>query len=169
MNGNVFWFTGLSGSGKSTLVESIKPNLYTPIVILDGDIVRNGLNKDLGFSIEDRKENIRRIAEVAKIFSNNGIDVMVAFISPTIEIRKMAKTIIGKKFKEIYVKCSYDECKNRDVKGLYAKVERGEIKNFTGKDSPYEAPDYPDLILDTEIFDLKSCILDFLHKFYPHC
>ena len=141
--GKVLWFTGLSGSGKSTLanaldkkLNSIKYNTY----ILDGDNVRMGLNKDLGFSPEDRKENIRRISEVAKLFADSGKIVMTAFISPYSDDRDEARKLIGDDFIEIFVNTSIDECIERDTKGLYKKALNGEIKGFTGIDAPYQDP-----------------------------
>ncbi len=141
--GRVLWFTGLSGSGKSTLANALdeklnfkKYNTY----ILDGDNVRMGLNKDLGFSPDDRKENIRRISEVAKLFADSGKVVMTAFISPYITDRNEARNLIGDDFVEIYVNTSLDQCIERDPKGLYKKALNGEIKGFTGIDAPYEEP-----------------------------
>ena len=141
--GKVLWFTGLSGSGKSTLANALdkklnfkKYNTY----ILDGDNVRMGLNKDLGFSAEDRKENIRRISEVAKLFADSGKIVMTAFISPYSVDREEARKLIGDDFIEIFVNTSIDECIKRDPKGLYKKALNGEIKGFTGIDAPYQEP-----------------------------
>ena len=150
----VFWLTGLSGSGKSTIAKTVERSLHDQgliIKVLDGDNIRTGIGKNLGFSLEDRNENIRRIAEVAKLFLNCGVVTICSFISPTYDIRAMARDIIGEEdFFEVYVKASLDACKARDVKGLYAKVERGEIKGFTGVDSPYEAPKKPAVLLETE-------------------
>lgn len=151
---HVFWLTGLSGSGKSTIAKTVERSLHNQgylIKVLDGDNIRSGICQNLGFSIEDRNENIRRIAEVARLFLDCGVITLCSFISPTNEIRNMAREIIGSAdFSEIYVQASLDECKARDVKGLYAKVERGEIKGFTGVDSPYEVPRSPTLSLNTE-------------------
>lgn len=151
---HVFWLTGLSGSGKSTIAKTVERSLHNKgylIKVLDGDNIRSGICQNLGFSIEDRNENIRRIAEVARLFLDCGVITLCSFISPTNEIRNMAREIIGSAdFSEIYVQASLDECKARDVKGLYAKVERGEIKGFTGVDSPYEVPRSPTLSLNTE-------------------
>jgi bifunctional enzyme CysN/CysC len=158
------WMTGLSGSGKSTIAEELL-NHVEGSWILDGDVVRTGLCKDLGFSLEDRKENIRRIAEVSKILNDVGIQTIVPVISPTIEIRKMARDIIGEGFIEIYVSTSLEECERRDVKGLYKKVRAGEIPQFTGITSPYEPPENPDILLDTETLTLEEeirIILDYL-------
>lgn len=152
--GMVFWITGLSGSGKSTVAQHTEAILHEKNVltqILDGDNIRSGLNKNLSFSAEDRIENIRRIAEVAKLFANCGIVTMASFISPTIEIRQMAKEIIGEGlFCEVFINTPLEECENRDVKGLYKKARAGVIKNFTGIDAPYEAPKNPDLEIKTK-------------------
>ena len=151
--GKVLWFTGLSGSGKSTIAQGVERELFSlgyVVQVLDGDNIRTGLNNNLGFSIEDRQENIRRIAEAAKLFAESGIICICSFVSPTIEIRAMAKEIIGiQDFVEIFVDTPLEECERRDVKGLYAKARAGEIKGFTGIDSPYEAPVDPDLIIKT--------------------
>ncbi|WP_051568318.1 adenylyl-sulfate kinase [Crocinitomix catalasitica] len=149
----VFWFTGLSGAGKTTIATNIgstfKENYNYTFNLLDGDILRVGLCGDLGFSVEDRKENIRRVAEVAKLFLNRNISSLCTFISPTNEIRDLAKAIIGEKnFVEIYINTPLTICENRDTKGLYKKVRAGEIKNFTGIDAVYESPISPDYILN---------------------
>lgn len=152
----VLWFYGLSGSGKSTLANALERQMagqsfYT--MLLDGDNVRTGLNNNLGFSDEDRKENIRRVAETARLFLNNGTVTLVSFITPRRELRAMAREIIGPQdFIEIYVKCSFETCSKRDVKGLYAKAAAGGIKHFTGKDSQFEEPAHgeADLVLDTD-------------------
>ena len=141
--GKVLWFTGLSGSGKSTLANALDEKLNSKkynTYILDGDNVRMGLNKDLGFSPDDRKENIRRISEVAKLFADSGKVVMTAFISPYTADRNEARNLIGNDFVEIYVNTSLDQCIERDPKGLYKKALNGEIKGFTGIDAPYEEP-----------------------------
>lgn len=152
--GKVLWFTGLSGSGKSTIAEALERQLFNQgyfVKVLDGDNIRSGINKNLGFSLDDRKENIRRIAEVAKLFLDSGAIVLCSFVSPTIEIRDMAKEIIGQDdFKEIFVDTPLSICELRDVKGLYKKARAGEIKGFIGIDSPFEAPKKPTLILKTE-------------------
>lgn len=140
----VLWLTGLSGSGKSTIAQGLEHRLfaegYFPQV-LDGDNIRTGINNNLGFSLEDREENIRRIAEVAKLYLNSGVIVLCSFISPTKDIRELAQEIIGKEdFLEIFIDTPLEICEARDVKGLYAKARRGEIKGFTGIDSPYETP-----------------------------
>ena len=151
--GKVFWFTGLSGSGKSTIAEAFERRLYTDgyfVKVLDGDNIRSGINKNLGFSIEDRTENIRRIAEVAKLFVDSGVIVLCSFVSPTKEIRQRAKDIIGENdFLEIFVDTPLEICESRDVKGLYKKARAGEIKGFTGIDSPFDAPENPKLRLKT--------------------
>ena len=137
------WMTGLSGSGKSTIAQGLEKKLHQNRIlttILDGDNVRSGINNNLGFSDEDRKENIRRIAEINKLFLQTGIVTINSFVSPTQDIRDLANEIIGDDFYEVYVNASFDECAKRDVKGLYKKALNGEIKNFTGLDAPFEAP-----------------------------
>jgi adenylylsulfate kinase len=157
----VVWFTGLSGSGKSTLANEVSKLLFEhtiKVFTLDGDNTRLGLNKDLGFSLTDRKENIRRVAEVAKLFVDSGTVVLASFISPIEEERSMAKQIIGKEnFIEVFVDCSLEQCEKRDVKGLYAKARAGEIKNFTGIDSPYEKPSNPDITVNTAEQLISEC------------
>ena len=151
--GLMVWFTGLSGSGKSTLAIALERELHKRGVlcrILDGDNIRSGINNNLGFSADDRVENIRRIAEVGKLFVDTGIVTIAAFISPNNKMREMAANIIGRRdFVEVYVSTPLEECERRDVKGLYAKARRGEIKNFTGISAPFEAPTSPDLEIDT--------------------
>ena len=151
--GGVYWLTGLSGSGKSTIATAVERQLFEAgqfVVLLDGDNVRTGLCGDLGFSLEDRRENIRRIAEAAKLFVATGARVLCSFVSPTREIRAMARDIIGSEdFHEVFVNTPLEICESRDVKGLYAKARAGQIKNFTGIDSPYEAPTHPFLDLKT--------------------
>jgi len=150
--GKVIWFTGLSGAGKSTVANALDEVLHKrglKTYILDGDNVRIGLNKDLGFSPEDRKENIRRIAETAKLFADSGTIVLTAFISPYEEDRQQARDIIGDlDFSEVFVDTSLEECERRDPKGLYKKARAGEIKGFTGIDAPYEEPQNPQVVLD---------------------
>jgi adenylylsulfate kinase len=146
------WLTGLSASGKSTLAYALEHQLVDmgkPCYVLDGDNVRHGLNKDLDFSEASRTENIRRIAEVAKLMNDAGLIVITAFISPLRVDRQMAKDIIGEDFKEVYVSTSIDICESRDPKGLYAKARAGKVKHFTGISAPYEAPETPDLMIDT--------------------
>lgn len=154
------WLTGLSASGKSTLAFALEHTLIhaqKPCYVLDGDNIRHGLNKDLGFSQNDRKENIRRIAEVAKLMNDAGLIVITAFISPFRSDREIAKSIIGvDQFKEVYVNTSIQDCEARDPKGLYAKARAGSIKDFTGISAPYEAPDNPDLTLNTAEFPLEQ-------------
>ena len=151
--GLMVWFTGLSGSGKSTVAMSVERELHKRGIlcrILDGDNIRSGINNNLGFSQEDRRENIRRIAEVGKLFVDTGIITLAAFVSPTEELRTLARDIIGAAdFKEIFVATPLEECERRDVKGLYARARRGEVKNFTGISAPFEAPQNPALVLDT--------------------
>lgn len=167
--GVMLWFTGLSGSGKSTVAIALERELQQRGLlcrILDGDNIRSGINSNLGFSAEDRRENIRRIAEVGKLFVDTGIITIAAFISPTEEIRQMAQEIIGKDdFKEIYISTPLEECERRDVKGLYARARRGVVKNFTGISAPFEAPAHPALTLDTSRLPLEESVkrlLEFL-------
>lgn len=154
--GCVVWLYGLSGSGKSTLANQLERRLHEEgllVKLLDGDNVRSGLNRNLGFSDEDRSENIRRVAELAKLFCETGIVTLAAFITPKNELRQLARDTIGDDdFIEIYVKCSFETCSERDVKGLYAKAQAGGVKQFTGKDSVFEEPEaaIPDLVIDTD-------------------
>ena len=163
----VIWLTGLSGSGKSTIANELAYILQQEgklAYILDGDNVRMGLNKDLGFSDNDRKENIRRIAEVAKLLSDAGVIVITAFISPFREERENAKNIIGKdEFLEVYVEAPLEICENRDPKGLYKKARAGKIPMFTGIDSPYEEPLNADLIINTGNLTVQDCV-NFIYK-----
>ncbi len=156
------WMTGLSGSGKSTIAQGLERKLQQHGIlcfVLDGDNVRTGINKNLGFSEEDRTENIRRIAEVNKLFLNCGVVTINCFVSPTKEIRENAKAIIGADdFYEVYVNASFDECAKRDVKGLYAKALKGEIKNFTGLDAPFEAPMHPAVEIKTAEQSIEESI-----------
>lgn len=160
--GMMIWFTGLSGSGKSTIALSLERELDKRGIlcrILDGDNIRSGINRNLGFSEEDRVENIRRIAEVGKLFVDTGIVTIAAFISPTNQLREMAAGIIGKDdFREIYVSTPLSVCEQRDVKGLYARARRGEIKDFTGVSAPFEAPEHPALSLDTSKLSLEEAV-----------
>ncbi|WP_075590630.1 adenylyl-sulfate kinase [Labilibacter marinus] len=153
-NAKVVWITGLSGSGKSTLASGLEKKLAEKgyfTQVLDGDNIRSGINKNLGFSNDDRTENIRRIAEVNKLFLNCGIITINAFVSPTNDIRHMAREIIGtENFIEIFVDASFDTCSKRDPKGLYKKALAGEIKNFTGLDAPFDRPDDAELTIDTD-------------------
>ena len=154
------WFTGLSGSGKSTLANAVEQKLHATGVhtyTLDGDNVRHGLNKDLGFGAEDRTENIRRIAEVAHLMLDAGLVVLSAFVSPYQKDREGIKAIVGAKgFMEVFVDTPLEVCEQRDVKGLYAKARAGEIKDFTGISAPYEAPEHPDLRIDTSVTGLDE-------------
>jgi len=158
--GFVLWFTGLSGSGKSTICEALQKSLYSKgyfVKVLDGDNIRSGINKGLGFSLDDREENIRRIAEVAKLFAAEGVIVLCSFVSPTRAIRELARDIIGAAdFVEIFVDAPLSVCEDRDVKGLYKKARAGKLKGMTGIDSPFELPDKPDLLLDTTRHTVKS-------------
>lgn len=151
--GVMLWFTGLSGSGKSTVAVALERELHRRgrlCRLLDGDNIRTGINAGLGFSADDRRENIRRIAEVGKLFVDTGIITLAAFVSPTEELRTLARDIIGAAdFKEIFVATPLEECERRDVKGLYARARRSEVKNFTGISAPFEAPQNPALVLDT--------------------
>ncbi|MCP5463726.1 MAG: adenylyl-sulfate kinase [Deltaproteobacteria bacterium] len=165
----VIWFTGLSGSGKSTLANKVAMELHQMEVhttILDGDNTRLGLNKDLDFSQEGRQENIRRIAEAAKLMADSGLVVLASFISPFAKDRENAKEIIGKnRFIEVFVDTPLEVCMSRDVKSLYSKAKAGKIKNFTGVDSPYEAPENPDIEVvtqDLSIEDSANMIIDFI-------
>lgn len=166
-HGVMLWFTGLSGSGKSTLAIALERALQERgklCRILDGDNIRTGINNNLGFSDEDRTENIRRIAEVAKLFVDTGVITLAAFISPTERMRQMARTIIGDAdFKEIYVSTPVEECERRDVKGLYAKARAGLVKNFTGISAPFEAPAHPALTLDTSRLSVAESVSRLLH------
>lgn len=158
----VLWFTGLSGSGKSTLANAIDAYLFEKgfqSYVLDGDNIRHGLNKNLGFTISDRKENIRRIGEVAKLFVDSGTIVSTAFISPFEEDRMEVRKLFSKdEFIEVYVYCPFEICVKRDPKGLYKKAINGEIKHFTGLTSPYEEPKNPDIIIDTNSHSLEKCV-----------
>lgn len=159
--GGVLWFTGLSGSGKSTLAVATERRLFNlgyQVYVLDGDNVRHGLNADLGFSPEERAENIRRIGEVAALMSLSGMVVITAFISPYRSDRKRARKAIGASFHEVYVQADLSVCEGRDPKGLYAKARKGEISDFTGISAPYEPPEVPELVIDTESFDVESSV-----------
>lgn len=160
--GVVVWMYGLSGSGKSTLANLLERRLHESgriVKVLDGDNIRSGLNNNLGFSDEDRHENIRRVAEVAKLFAESGIVTICSFITPNNELRAMAREIVGDDdFLEVYIEASYRTCAERDPKGLYAKVKAGEVTQFTGKDSTFEEPDRADLVIDTEAFSEKESL-----------
>jgi len=165
----VIWFTGLSGSGKSTLAHSVEEELHNldcKTFVLDGDNVRHGLSSNLTFSDNDRKENIRRIGESAKLMMEAGVISMTAFISPFKKDRNLVRQLLSQgDFIEIYCKASLETCESRDVKGLYKRARAGEIKNYTGIDSPYEAPENPELVIDTERDSLEESVtkvIDFL-------
>src|SRR5690606_27693288 len=165
------WFTGLSGSGKSTLANLLEQHLHAQgchTYLLDGDNVRHGLNRDLGFTEADRVENIRRIAEVAKLMVDAGLIVLASFISPFRAERQLARSLFEEgEFVEVYVDTDLAECERRDIKGLYAKARRGELKNFTGIDSPYEVPEHPELVVNTQHQTPEECIdmiLDYLNS-----
>ena len=159
---SILWFTGLSGSGKSCIaneLEKILHQLSIRTYILDGDNIRHGLSKDLGFSDEDRNENIRRIGEVAKLFTDAGTMTLTTFISPFKKERNSVRDLVDEKdFIEIYIKCSLDVCEDRDIKGLYAKARRGEIKEFTGIDSPYEEPENAEITIDSYEMNIEECV-----------
>lgn len=165
------WFTGLSGSGKSTVAIALERELHRRGLLcrmLDGDNVRTGINNNLGFSPADRIENIRRIAEVARLFIDSGIITIAAFISPTGEMREMASRIIGEEnFLEIYVDTPLAVCEQRDVKGLYAKARRGEIREFTGISAPFEAPEAPALRIDTSVLSIEESVDKLLELILP--
>ncbi len=158
----VIWFTGLSGSGKTTLSSAVEKKLFEMgyfTQLLDGDNIRSGINNNLGFSQEDRLENIRRIAEVSKLIMNCGVVVLCAFISPTNEIRQMAKEIIGEDdFVEVFVDTPIEVCEQRDVKGLYEKARQGLIKDFTGVNAPFEKPMDADVVIDTSVVSLEDSV-----------
>ncbi len=167
----MIWFTGLSGSGKSTVAIALERELHKRGLlcrILDGDNIRSGINNNLGFSADDRVENIRRIAEVSRLFIDSGIITIAAFISPNNDIREMASSIIGKEdFLEIYINTPIEECERRDVKGLYAKARKGEIKDFTGVSAPFEAPEHPALCLDTSKLSVEESVNQLLELILP--
>lgn len=160
--GIMVWFTGLSGSGKSTVAMGVERELHARGIlcrILDGDNIRAGINSNLGFSAEDRTENIRRIAEVGKLFVQTGIVTLACFVSPTNDLRSMARKIVGEDdFVEVYVSTPIEECERRDVKGLYARARKGEVKNFTGISAPFEIPNHADIDLDTSKLSLEESV-----------
>jgi len=164
----VLWFTGLSGSGKSTISVALEDALFQRgnlVYRLDGDNIRHGLNKNLGFSPEDRTENIRRIGEVAKLFVDAGVIAMTAFISPYKADRDLVRKLLAdKEFIEVYVECSVEECEKRDVKGLYAKARAGEIKEFTGISAPYEAPEQPEIKINTEQLSVEQAVQSIIEQ-----
>jgi adenylylsulfate kinase len=158
----LIWFTGLSGSGKSTIANALESKLFEKKIktyTLDGDNIRKGINNDLNFSPEDRTENIRRIAEISKLFVDAGIVVLAAFVSPYKKDREAVKNIVGKNyFVEVYINTSLEECEKRDVKGLYKKARKGEIKDFTGINAPYEPPESPDIEIKTEQLSVEQSV-----------
>lgn len=165
--GLVVMLTGLSGSGKSTIAieaEKYLANMGKAVYRLDGDNIRFGLNKDLGFSEKDRFENIRRIAEVCSLFQEAGLIVIAAFIAPMSSMRQYVRERAGNNFIEVYIKASVEACAKRDPRGLYEKAIKGEIKNFTGVSAPYEEPENPELILDTEKYSINDCVKRLLEE-----
>lgn len=165
------WFTGLSGSGKSTLAVALERELFSRGLfcrILDGDNIRSGINRNLGFSDEDRKENIRRIAEMARLFIDSGVIIISAFVSPMEELRVMAKEIVGADdFVEVHVSTPLEECERRDCKGLYKKARAGEIKDFTGISSPFEVPQNPTVAIDTTNVSVEEAVEQLLEILLP--
>lgn len=168
--GSVIWFTGLSGAGKTTLALNLKALLQArgiKVYILDGDVLRTGLNSDLGFTPEHRTENIRRAAEVARLLCHEGYCVLATFISPMQADRTKARQIIGDQFfRELYVKCPIEVCEQRDVKGLYQKVRKGLINNFVGIDLPYEEPQWPDLVVDSKNQSVEQAAAHVLNSLF---
>ena len=159
----ILWFTGLSGAGKSSLAHAVEAELFKQgcrTFVFDGDNVRHGLCSDLGFSVEDRVENIRRVGEMAKLFLDAGVIALTAFISPFLAERDRVRSLVPSgQFLEIYCKCSLEVCEERDVKGLYKRARNGEVKNFTGISSPYEEPVQPELVVDTELVSLDESVM----------
>lgn len=168
--GLTIWFTGLSGSGKSTVAAALEQELATRgflCKVLDGDNIRSGLNSNLGFSAEDRTENIRRISEVCKLFDDTGIITIASFVSPTEELRSIARNIIGEAdFFEVYMSTPLEECERRDVKGLYARARRGEVKNFTGISAPFDVPGNPDISIDTTGISPEKAALEIIDRIF---
>lgn len=169
-NSKVIWFTGLSGSGKTTLASALERNLFERgylTQILDGDNIRTGINNNLGFTPEDRKENIRRIAEIAKLLINSGVICLCAFVSPSEVTRKTVRDIVGEEdFLEVFVSTPIEVCEKRDVKGLYRKARKGEIKNFTGISAPFEIPKNAILSIDTSNKSVEECVVILLDNLY---
>jgi adenylylsulfate kinase len=166
----VIWFTGLSGSGKTTLASALERNLFERgylTQVLDGDNIRTGINNNLGFSPEDRKENIRRIAEIAKLLINSGVICLCAFVSPSEETRKIVRDIVGEEdFLEVFVSTPLEVCESRDIKGLYQKARAGEIKEFTGISAPFEIPQNAVLSIDTSDKSVDECVTILLDKLF---
>lgn len=168
--GTLLWFTGLSGSGKSTVANKVEELLFEKnkhTYLLDGDNIRHGLCRDLGFSLDDRTENIRRIGEVGRLFIDSATITLGTFVSPLRKDREEIRKLLGHDFIEVYVKCSLETCESRDPKDLYKKARRGEIKDFTGIDSPYEEPLDPEIVLDTDNLDIDQCakkVIDYLKR-----
>ena len=167
----VIWMTGLSGSGKTTIAKGVERHLHSQGILnqlLDGDNIRVGISNNLTFSSEGRAENIRRISEVSKLFMNCGVVTLNCFVSPTIEIRDIAKEIIGREnFIEVYINASVETCESRDIKGLYKKARRGEIKDFTGISSPFEAPENPELEINTSELSIEESVKKVLDYILP--
>ena len=170
-NSLLLWFTGLSGSGKSTIANALEHKLHLEgfkTYALDGDNIRKGINNDLTFSPEDRKENIRRIAEISNLMVDAGVIVLAAFVSPYKKDRENIARIVGNdNFVEIFVNTSIEECEKRDVKGLYKKARAGEIKDFTGVNAPYEAPENPEVEIITDGLSIEQCVLNIYDKIKP--
>lgn len=170
--GKIVWFTGLSASGKSTIANAFSRRLFDlnrQVYVLDGDNIRQGLNSDLGFGDEARKENIRRIGEVAKLFIDSGQYVLTAFISPFREDRQTVRDLVSEgEFIEVYVKCSIEACEERDPKGLYKKARKKEIPSFTGISSPYEEPLNPEIVLNSEKYSVEECVEQLLKELNIH-
>ena len=166
MNGHTLWFTGLSGSGKTTIARSVVKKIKEPVVIVDGDEVRKGVSRDLGYIKEDRDKHITRVADICKIITDNGVLNIASVVSPTIVIRTYARNTI-RNFSEIYVKCPLNECISRDVKGYYGQYAKGDIKDFVGMNIPYEEPLNPEMVLDTYANTVSQCttkLLDYLER-----
>ena len=172
-HGLMVWFTGLSGSGKSTIAMGVERELHKRGIlcrILDGDNIRAGINSNLGFSAEDRMENIRRIAEIGKLFVQTGVVTLACFVSPTNDVRKLARGIIGEEdFKEVYVSTPLEECERRDVKGLYARARKGEVKDFTGISAPFEIPENPTLEIDTSRLSVEESVKRVVEMIIDNC
>jgi len=168
--GLAVWLTGLSGAGKSTIANELERQLFEKKIhtyTLDGDILRTGLNKDLSFTEEARKENIRRTGEVAKLFVDSGTVVIAAFISPFASDRKIVRELLGEEFVEVFVNCPLEICEQRDVKGLYEKARKGEVINFTGIDSPYQNPENPEITVHTHLQNVQECVQKILETILP--